>query len=227
MQPSVRHTTARPAKPLAQPPRTPLAQLPNALTLSRVPLLGLIVFAMLQHGPGWAWVAFGAFLFGALTDGLDGYLARRFGWESPLGRFLDPLIDKVYVLGLFGVLLALGRLGPPLWPVALSAVLLGVLVVREVGISLLRTYLKRRTGAVAGASWMGKCKTVAQLASLCLLLLLPALAGQGVDGPLLWGLNTGGHLSFLLAWLLALWSGYRYVARALQATRALGEAPHV
>ena len=90
---------------------------PNLLTLSRIPLM-VIVVALLHPWNDkpipWAWtVALSLFLFGALTDWLDGWLARRLGQVSDFGKFMDALVDKIFTMGTFVSLLALGIIG--LW----------------------------------------------------------------------------------------------------------------
>ena len=85
--------------------------LPNLLTLSRIPLM-LVVIGLL-YDPSIKWMkttALLVFLFAALTDWLDGWLARKFGQVSEFGKFMDALSDKVLTLGMFVSLLALGEL---------------------------------------------------------------------------------------------------------------------
>ena len=87
--------------------------LPNLLTLSRIPLM-LAVIGLLYPSPDsiWPWMrtCYCFFLFAALTDWLDGWLARKFGQVSEFGKFMDALSDKVLTLGMFVSLLALGEL---------------------------------------------------------------------------------------------------------------------
>ena len=86
---------------------------PNLLTLSRIPLM-LMVIALIYPEPsiwpGMRSLALLLFLFAALTDWLDGWLARRFGQVSEFGKFMDALADKVLTMGIFVSLLALGAL---------------------------------------------------------------------------------------------------------------------
>src|SRR5688572_9854124 len=79
--------------------------IPNVLTISRLLLCPLIVFFFLRgkYLPG-----LGLFLLACVTDFLDGYLARRFGWQSPFGSALDPIADKVFTLSFFTLLMVLG-----------------------------------------------------------------------------------------------------------------------
>ena len=74
--------------------------IPNALTVARLPLAAA-TFGCWAVGPHpiWSWVGLAAFLLAALTDALDGHLARRWSVESLVGRILDPFADKVLILG--------------------------------------------------------------------------------------------------------------------------------
>ncbi|MDI9818950.1 MULTISPECIES: CDP-alcohol phosphatidyltransferase family protein [unclassified Legionella] len=105
-----------------------LKSIPNALTLSRLVLIvPFLIFLYQQKYVG----AFYLFLIAGLTDGLDGWLARHFHWQSPLGSFIDPLADKLLVASSFVSLALIGAL--PWWLVILVflrdlTISLGVLV---------------------------------------------------------------------------------------------------
>ncbi len=135
-------------------------------------------------------------LFGAaaLTDWLDGYLARRLGQTSAFGAFLDPVADKLMVAAALIVLVSLGRADP-----LLAVIIIG----REIAISALREWMAKlgKPSSVAVA-FLGKIKTVAQMAAIVLLLL---------DRPLADGVHAGalGTICLWIAALLTLWSmGY-------------------
>lgn len=141
--------------------------LPNLLTLSRIPLM-LVVIALLYPEPETSlrWMKTGAllvFLFAALTDWLDGWLARKFGQVSEFGKFMDALSDKVLTLGMFISLLALDEIAR--W--ALFPVLL--ILSREFLITGLRLVAAGR-GRTLAAEKVGKLKTVIQLTCICLFL---------------------------------------------------------
>ena len=140
---------------------------PNLLTLSRIPLM-VIVVALLHPWNDkpipWAWtVALSLFLFGALTDWLDGWLARRLGQVSDFGKFMDALVDKIFTMGTFVSLLALGIIG--LW--SLFPILL--ILSREFLITGLRLVAAAQ-GKTLAAEKAGKVKTVMQITSICLYL---------------------------------------------------------
>jgi len=141
--------------------------LPNLLTLSRIPLM-LVVIALLYPEPETSlrWMKTGAllvFLFAALTDWLDGWLARKFGQVSEFGKFMDALSDKVLTMGMFISLLALDEIAR--W--ALFPVLL--ILSREFLITGLRLVAAGR-GRTLAAEKVGKLKTVIQLTCICLFL---------------------------------------------------------
>jgi CDP-diacylglycerol---glycerol-3-phosphate 3-phosphatidyltransferase len=133
----------------------------------RVLLIPAIVALILVERRRAAYVAAGVFAIGAMTDGLDGYLARRYGTKTRTGQWLDPLADKLFVFAPAVTLTALGRF--PL-------LALVVLMAREAGIQGLRAYLGTR-GRPMPASPGAKWKTVLQLTAITLYILpLPAFA---------------------------------------------------
>lgn len=170
------------------------ASLPNALTASRIAAAPLLAFAALTgQSP---WIAAAIVLFAAITDLLDGMVARARGEMSELGAVLDPIADKIFVITALFLLVAGGMLKG----VAVIAVL--IILWRELLISGLRDYA-RFVGFPAPVSRLAKVKTAAQFASLFLLYAArvpsrdsEALAEAG--GGLLWvasglTLYTGGN----------------------------------
>jgi CDP-diacylglycerol--glycerol-3-phosphate 3-phosphatidyltransferase len=144
----------------AQAPRR-FWNVPNSLTVSRL-VLAVAVYALIGAGAyGWA---LGLFLIAAATDALDGYFARLLNQESPLGRQLDPLIDKVIVAGCYIYLTTIPDTGVRPWMVT-------AIVVRELLIQGLRSLLEGK-GQPFGARMTGKLKTVVQCASIAAVLLV-------------------------------------------------------
>ncbi len=173
----------------------------NVITVARL-LLSPVLFAMvLVDGPSY-W----ALLLGVLisaTDGLDGYLARRMG-ATRSGAFLDPLADKVLVLGSLASLVQVGIV--PWLPVALIAF-------REVAISLYRSYWARRSLAIPARKG-AKVKTVVQEVAIGLAL-MPVI---GVDRPAI----AVGVLWVAVA--LTLWTGVQYVLDGRKAMSSTGSS---
>ncbi len=127
-----------------------LATPANAVTVVRL-LVSPILFSMIAHD-GATWAVFALWVVLASTDGVDGWIARRHG-TTRSGAFLDPLADKVLVLGAMFALVSNGRF--LLLPVA-------IITAREIFISLYRVYWGRRGLAVPARS-TAKAKTVTQL----------------------------------------------------------------
>ncbi len=136
--------------------------LPNWITLSR--LLGLPVLLYCLQNPTVETRCFSLaiFLVAALTDWLDGYLARKLNQVTELGKFLDPLVDKLLVLAPLLALIQLGQV--PAWGVFL-------ILARELSVAGWRVTpsLTGKT-AIVGANFWGKLKTVSQIAAVALLI---------------------------------------------------------
>jgi CDP-diacylglycerol--glycerol-3-phosphate 3-phosphatidyltransferase len=144
-----------------------LLNAPNIITLSRIVMIPFIVGIFYFPDD---MVSFSAknvvatviFIFAAVTDWLDGYLARRLNQMSAFGAFLDPVADKLFVVGALIVLLFLGRVDPL---VAL------IIVGREIAISALREWMAKVGQAKSVAvAFIGKLKTVVQMVAIPLLL---------------------------------------------------------
>jgi CDP-diacylglycerol--glycerol-3-phosphate 3-phosphatidyltransferase len=130
-----------------------MAILPNAITVLRLLLLPLIVWLSYSTETGSLVAALLIFNAGAASDLLDGVIARRYGAESRLGKLLDPVVDKIYILSVLYVFVDLGLL--PLWLVLLS-------MAREFLVSAARHSFSTPRRAI-GANWMGKSKFVLQV----------------------------------------------------------------
>ncbi len=151
---------AREGQPATARTEPPWWNLANMFTLLRVFLVPVIAALLLVGGEGARWWAFGIFVFAALTDSIDGWVARRLIGPTRWGQLADPAADKALIVGSLAVLAYLERL--PWWAV-------GVIVVREVYVTVLRTRLSRR-GVVMPASAFGKAKTVSQVIAVTLYL---------------------------------------------------------
>jgi len=183
--------------------------LPNLLTLSRIPILfGIVAFLYLPF-TGASTIAFVLFVIGALTDWADGYVARKQGIVSNFGKLMDALTDKVFMVGLFISLLALGVL--PAWVLPLLLLILS----REFLITGLRL-VAASSGIVLGAEKSGKHKTVSQIVAAVLLLLAVAVRNDFSNVLPLWigdSLHIGGLVSFVIATVLTVSSGTQYMVK--------------
>ena len=140
----------------ATPPKQPpVFNIPNQLTAGRL-VLGIVLFVLIEHHE-WLW-CIAVFALAAVTDWLDGYVARLQGITSSLGRNLDPLVDKVVICGAYTFLLQHRESGLTPWMVV-------IVVSRELIITGLRSFLEN-LGANFGAEWLGKIKMVLQCAAL-------------------------------------------------------------
>ena len=174
--------------------------LPTALTLARIFLVPLLVVVLLTRFEaqlvfGAPKELIGAAIFGvaALTDWLDGYLARRRRQVTALGQLMDPLADKLLITAAFVSLVQMGL--APAWMVA---VILG----RELGVTVLRSLVHTR-GVTIPASRLGKVKMVSQVAAILLLIL----------GSRAWQLLVLGQIALWAVLATALWSAADYYRR--------------
>lgn len=142
--------------------------LPNILTLFRIVLIPVFMVVLLLKLPGGRtyfpcqdYVAAGIFIFASITDGLDGYIARRLGQVTNLGKFLDPLADKLLVSAALISLIELEQV---------SAWIVWVILAREFAVTGLRA-IAAADGVVISASKLGKIKTVTQVIAISALLL--------------------------------------------------------
>jgi CDP-diacylglycerol--glycerol-3-phosphate 3-phosphatidyltransferase len=137
--------------------------LPNALTLSRIAFVPLMLVLLLGEEAGPLPAAAAVFAAAALTDAADGHLARSRGLVTKFGRIADPLADKLLVGTALITLVAIDRLA--LW----IALVIGI---REAGVALLRWHAGRQ-GIVLHVSQLGKVKTCFQMTAIATLMLVP------------------------------------------------------
>jgi CDP-diacylglycerol---glycerol-3-phosphate 3-phosphatidyltransferase len=130
--------------------------LPNALTLLRILAVPVVVVALLGETPNGDALAAAVFALAALTDGLDGYFARSRDAVTTFGKLMDPLADKLLIVAALVSLVSLHRL---------EAWVAMVIIAREIAVTGLRAIAAER-GVVIAASWMGKAKTVLQIAAV-------------------------------------------------------------
>jgi CDP-diacylglycerol---glycerol-3-phosphate 3-phosphatidyltransferase len=147
----------------ATPPKRPrVFNLPNQLTAGRL-VLGVILFILIEHDQWWWCIAI--FALAAFSDWLDGFIARKQGLTSTLGRNLDPLVDKVVICGAYIFLLQQRDHITGLPSSGLTPWMVVIVVSRELIITGLRSFLEN-LGANFGAEWLGKIKMVLQCAAL-------------------------------------------------------------
>lgn len=182
-------------------PRAPAVpsnwNLANGLTLLRLLLVPFFVWFLLEEGgeePVWRIAAFVVFVLAAITDRIDGELARRWGQVTDFGKLVDPIADKALTGAAFVVLSYLGELS---WWVTI------VVSARELGITLLRLWVLQHGVMAAGRG--GKIKTVLQATALSFYIL-----------PLSGLLEDIGHVLMATAVAVTVLTGLDYVAQALR-----------
>jgi CDP-diacylglycerol---glycerol-3-phosphate 3-phosphatidyltransferase len=183
--------------------------LPNLITLARIPLMFVIAGLMYCDWLGAASLAFWLFIAAAVGDWLDGYIARTRGLVSNFGKLMDALTDKIMVMGLVVVLVDKHRL-----PVALALITL----CREFLVTGVRMVAASK-GVVVAADKGGKSKTVTQLIAIGFLLGAPMV---GRDWAHFMQMNLEhfveivdktGLVIFTFGTVLTVWSGWRYISR--------------
>jgi len=184
-------------------------QLPNAITIVRIlcaPVFLWLLLADAGEGGGMRWAATVLFIVAIATDGIDGYLARRYEIVTDLGKLLDPIADKALTGCAFVGLSILGEL--PWWVTI-------VVLVREIGITVYRLLVV--SDHVLAAAWMGKLKTVAQAVALSIALLpLASLSDAAAWQSTVWWVSV---VTMTAAVVLTIASGVDYVVSEVRGAR--------
>lgn len=178
-----------------------LQSLPNILTIGRILAVPLVVALFFWTSNPWAdpLAAF-VFIAAAITDSLDGYIARKLGITTPLGEFLDPVADKLMV----ATALVLLVWKDPHWVIALCAM---IIVGREITVSALREWMAQLgSRAKVKVSSLGKWKTIVQMTGLSLMMYRNDLLGLPI--------YTLGKALLVVASVLTLWSMVAYLRAA-------------
>jgi CDP-diacylglycerol--glycerol-3-phosphate 3-phosphatidyltransferase len=135
--------------------------LPNLLTVARILAVPVIVVALLDETPNGDTLAAAVFALAAVTDGLDGYIARSRDAVTTFGKLVDPLADKLLIVAALISLVSLGRV---------AAWVAMVIIARELAVTVLRG-IAAEQGVVIAASWLGKLKTMLQVAAVFALII--------------------------------------------------------
>ncbi len=178
-----------------------MKSLPNILTASRIVVIPFILILMAMDIAWASWAALGLYTYACITDFLDGYLARKMKVVSNIGRFLDPIADKLLIVSLLLLLGALGRL-EGWW--MLPAI---IVLAREIFISGLREFLGPMNVVVPVSQW-GKWKTTSQM--ICLGFLI-----MGLHAPAWIPSLLIGHVLLAVSAIMAFISGIGYTKAAL------------
>jgi CDP-diacylglycerol---glycerol-3-phosphate 3-phosphatidyltransferase len=183
--------------------------LPTWLTLVRLLMLPVMIVVFYVPFRGHNLMAAVVFVLAALTDWLDGYLARRLNQTSAFGAFLDPVADKLMVAVTLFLLVESHRGG---WPGILMAVTGSIIVGREISVSALREWMAQAgSHAAVKVAFIGKLKTAMQMVALVVLLLQ-----HDADALRLYHI---GEALLVIAGILTIWSGVGYMRAAWPSLR--------
>jgi cardiolipin synthase len=179
-----------------------LTSLPNLLTLSRIAVIPVVVGMFFVQEPWGAWTAWFLFSLAGITDYIDGYLARAWEQETVIGKFLDPIADKLLVAATLFMVVAFDRL------TGVSVLPAVVILLREVAVSGLREFLAGLNVGVP-VTWLAKWKTTIQMVALGFLII-------GDYGPTWIPVTAIGITGLWLAGILTLVTGWDYMKAGLR-----------
>jgi CDP-diacylglycerol--glycerol-3-phosphate 3-phosphatidyltransferase len=172
--------------------REALLNVPNTITLLRVTIIPVLFFLLLSPGQTESLVIATFFVLAALTDLLDGYLARKYEIVTVMGKYLDPIADKLIINTAMILMIPIGRI---------SAWIVAVIIIRDFVVEGIRT-IASSEGIVMQASKLGKQKTMCQIFALSALMIhYPFL---GADA------HAIGTVILYLALVLSVYSGFDY-----------------
>ena len=194
-----------------------LTNLPNVLTLSRIACIPVIVGLFFVPADWAAWLACAVFTIAAMTDYLDGYLARQRAEVSAFGKLLDPIADKMLVAAVLFLLVGFGQLG------GVSIIPALIILMREILVSGMREFLAGFGSKGLPVTFLAKWKTVVQMVALGFLIV-------GDAGPDVIPVTWIGVIGIWAASVLTLITGWQYVresvSQILQAGNAKTETKH-
>lgn len=159
---------------------------------------------LLEKYGTWVRIAAAAvFILTALTDMLDGKIARKFNMITDFGKFIDPLADKFMVFGaLIGILYCFENLQPLfIWATL-------IVIFRELAITSLRLLISNSSGKVVAAAWLGKVKTVTQVICIVTVILEPVI---WPTSPAIFNIPILSLVTIVAMIVMTLWSGIDYV----------------
>ena len=182
-----------------------MRHIPNALCILRMLLVAPVAWLLVTDNYR---LTLGMFAFAAATDGLDGFLAKRFGWTSELGKILDPLADKILLVGVFITLAALGVV--PIWLAVIA-------VLRDVTITAGAITYKFLYGY---GQLQGRPTAISKLNTLCqIIYLLLVVAARAVDFTPQIAITVLGALVFITTVVSGLDYVLTYSRKAIEVSR--------
>ncbi len=172
--------------------------LPNLITMLRIGVIPFMFLILLDPGPVLSLVIAAFFIMAAVTDLIDGYIARKYGIVTKIGKILDPIADKLVINTTMILMIPLGHI--PAWIVA-------IIIMRDIAVDGIR-HISGSHGHIIAASRLGKQKTFAQIVAISALLINYPLFG--VDA------HTVGICVLYVALFLTIWSGVDYIVKFYQ-----------
>lgn len=172
-----------------------IVNLPNAITMLRITIIPVLFLLLWSPGETVSLIVAVLFALAALTDLLDGYVARKYQMVTRTGKLLDPIVDKLIVSTAMILMIPIGRI--PAWIVA-------IIIIRDIAIDGIR-HLASVGGLIISASRTAKYKTVTQEIAITALMIHYPLFG--IDASLI------GTIVLYFALVLTIWSGAEYIVK--------------
>jgi CDP-diacylglycerol--glycerol-3-phosphate 3-phosphatidyltransferase len=172
--------------------RMQLFNIPNSITLLRVGIIPVLFFLLLSPDRTWSLIISILFIMAALTDLLDGYIARKYKIVTTIGKFLDPIADKLIVNTAMILMIPIGRI--PAWIVVF-------IIIRDFAVDGIRT-IASSEGLLIQASKLGKRKTLCQIFAVSALMIHYPLFGADA--------HSVGMIILYIALVLTIYSGIEY-----------------
>ena len=177
------------------------SNLPNYLTLFRVISIPIIIIAIIPQTYLSNWIAVSLYIVACISDFLDGYFARKLKLETKLGKFLDPIADKVLVISIIFILVAIDKIsGFFIYPAL-------IIIVREILVSGLREFFAESKISI-NVTNLAKWKTLIQMFSLGFIII-------GDDFTLISYTMLLGEIGLTIASLITIYTGYKYFDKHL------------
>ncbi|RPF76860.1 MAG: CDP-diacylglycerol--glycerol-3-phosphate 3-phosphatidyltransferase [Rickettsiales bacterium TMED254] len=173
-----------------------LSNIPNYLTLFRIVCIPIIIICLLPQNSFFNWIALILYAFAGLSDFLDGYLARKYNIETNFGKFFDPIADKILVISVIFILVAIDKIsGFFIYPSL-------IIIIREILVSGLREFFSK-TKTHINVTNLSKLKTLIQMFSLGFIII-------GNDFALINHTSLIGEIGLTFASILTIYTGYIY-----------------
>ena len=173
-----------------------LSNIPNYLTSFRIICIPIIILCLLPQNSFFNWIALILYAFAGLSDFLDGYLARKYNIETNFGKFFDPIADKILVISVIFILVAIDKISGFLIYPSL------IIIVREILVSGLREFFSK-TKTHINVTNLSKFKTLIQMFSLGFIII-------GNDFTLINHTSLIGEIGLTFASILTIYTGYIY-----------------